>query len=68
MSAKRKSWVWQFARLSDDNKEILCNICSASISYNQSTSAINKHLRFFHKHDPENLTTSVVADNNGLAM
>lgn len=53
MPRKRKSWVWQFCKIHNNGKNVICNICNAIISYNGSSLVINKHLKYVHKHDAE---------------
>jgi hypothetical protein len=56
---KEKVGFGSFAKYIIMKKKIICNICDAIISFNGSPSAINKHLKYFHKYDTETGSTAI---------
>ena len=46
--APRKSWVWRYCTVSEENK-IVCGLCFSILTYGGSTSSIIKHLRCKHR-------------------
>jgi len=45
----RKSWIWKYAVPAEDETKATCKIYDDALSYNGSTSALNKHLKYKHK-------------------
>lgn len=55
MSTKRmKSWVWGYAKILEDGKNVQCNICDSVLTYGGSPSTINKHLTRKHSLTKDN--------------
>jgi len=44
-----KSWVWKYVVPTKDEIKATSKICGDTLSYNGSTSALNKHLKYKHK-------------------
>ena len=45
---RKPSWVWQYATVSEDRQDAICNICKESVTYDGSPSAITKHVTKKH--------------------
>lgn len=55
---RRKGWVWNFAKKSNDREEATCNICGAILCYRSSPSTMANHLKSMHQLNADNINES----------
>ena len=63
--APRKSWVWKYCTVSEENK-IVCGLCKSVLTYGGSTSSVIKHLRCKHHDSVSEASLSPSSDSFGI--